>query len=160
MTTENWIAICGMLIALIGAAIAASMRFAKIEAQLDYLKEKIKELPDCEKDIATIKERVEVIWEFLMRRALSEAVKIGVATINSPVKIDPEACKWFGDMEAGLRALYEQFTGFSDAQMMLEIERRFGEKILKEVCLPHGLFAGACLFIALEVAKRANAAET
>ena len=153
MTAENWIAISGMVIALVGAAIAASMRFGKIETQIDNLKEKLKEIPDCEKEIAVIKERMDVVWEFLMRRALAEAVKSGIATINSPVKIDHAACQWFENMEADLGKLYQQFTGLSDAGMMLEIERHFGERIVKEVCVPHGVFAGACLLIALQVAK-------
>jgi hypothetical protein len=41
----------------------------------------------------------------------------------------------------------------SDAQLSLEIERRFGEEIVKKVCIPHGVSQGASLIVALAVAK-------
>jgi hypothetical protein len=41
-----------------------------------------------------------------------------------------------------------------DAVALLEIERRFGSKLIERICLPYGLTHGACLLIAMAVARQ------
>lgn len=38
--------------------------------------------------------------------------------------------------------------------LAVAIESKLGDRILHEVCLPHGLFMGSCLLMALEMIKR------
>ena len=39
----------------------------------------------------------------------------------------------------------------SERELYVEIERRFGDRIVKEVCIPLGIDRGACLLIAHQV---------
>lgn len=98
--------------------------------------------------------RIETLWDFQLRRAAVEAVQRGVATVNSPLKFSAEAKSWLGDMADELRSYYRQFgAGLSRTRLAEEIERRWGRRIVDEVCVPHGLLQGACLLLAMEVAS-------
>lgn len=107
--------------------------------------------------VSALEVKVTTMWEFLMRRALSEGLEKGILTVNSPVKISDEAKKWMGDMAVELQQFYRKLgRNLSDLELAYEIERRFGDEILKKVCIPNGLYSGACLLIAMEVAKEIN----
>ncbi len=95
--------------------------------------------------ITTLDVKVETIWSFLMKRALSEAIVQGVATHNSPVRVTDEAKRWMSDLIPPIRDFYAKLgrRNITDAELAMEIERRFGDRILNEVCLPHGLYMGA-----------------
>ena len=41
----------------------------------------------------------------------------------------------------------------SEEELLLEIERRFGEDLLSLICIPYKKSLGECLYIALAVAK-------
>jgi len=98
--------------------------------------------------------RVETMWDFLMRRAVSEAIQKGIATLNSPVEISNDAKLWMKELSNELRRFYQRIgRQLSDRELALEIERRYGDQILKQVCIPNGLFQGVCLLIAVAVAK-------
>lgn len=103
---------------------------------------------------AKIEVKVDTMWEFLMRRALSEGLEKGVVSMNSPVVVNEEAKKWMAGMAIELQKFYRKLgRNLTDHELAFEIERHFGDQILKEVCIPNGLSGGACLLIALEVAK-------
>ena len=74
--------------------------------------------------------------------------------MNSPIKITDEAKCW---MEPLMGPITEFYLGLgkdlSDHDLCLEIERRFGERMLREVCIPHKLDQGACLLIAVQAVK-------
>ena len=104
--------------------------------------------------LAALEVKVDTIWDFIIRRAMSEAVFKGIGVINSPLKITPAAYKMMTYFEPELRTFYQQHgQGLQDRQFLFEIERRFGERLVKDVCIPNGLLMGACLLIALSVAK-------
>jgi len=105
--------------------------------------------------ITTLDVKVETIWSFLMKRALSEAIVQGVATHNSPVRVTDEAKRWMSDLIPPIRDFYAKLgrRNITDAELAMEIERRFGDRILNEVCIPHGLYMGACLLIAIQAIK-------
>ncbi len=80
-----------------------------------------------------------------------------IMTINSPIAISPEARSWFDSLKGDLRAFYRRLgLEMSQPELMRLIEEKYGDVILKEVCIPHGLFAGACLVIAAEIAREAD----
>ncbi len=108
--------------------------------------------------ITTLDVKVETIWSFLMKRALSEAIVQGVATHNSPVRVTDEAKRWMSDLIPPIRDFYAKLgrRNITDAELAMEIERRFGDRILNEVCIPHGLYMGACLLIAIQAIKEAS----
>lgn len=101
--------------------------------------------------------KVDTMWDFLLRRAQSEAVQKGFATMNSPMIIQDHAFDIMAPVAAQLRSFYASFSNPpDDSELALLIEREFGDKILHEVCVPHGLLMGACLPVAIAVAKGTN----
>ena len=104
--------------------------------------------------IARMEVKVDTLWDFQMRRALSESIQKGVATLNSPLTVTPEAKAWMHELAAKLRDFYAKLGHrMTDRELAIEIERRFGDEILHKVCIPNGLYEGACLIIAMEIAK-------
>ena len=104
--------------------------------------------------MAKMEVQVDTMWEFLMKRAISEAVNKGAATLNSPLVFTEEAKSWFAPMKIELQEIYaKQGQKWKESQLCLEIEKQLGERILKEVCIPYKLYQGSCLLIAAEIAK-------
>lgn len=103
---------------------------------------------------AQLELKVDLIWDFLIKRAMAEAVHVGAATMNSPLVIKEETREWFKDITPELQEFYH-LKGFklTDQALALEIERIWGEKILKDICIPYKLHQGACLIIAQHIAK-------
>jgi hypothetical protein len=108
--------------------------------------------------IAELASKGSTVWEFLMRRALSSTIMEGGATMNSPVVFDPKydpLKKLFEPMAEQLRLFYKGLKPMKDTEAMLAIEGQFGSRITSEICIPEKVANGVCLFVALEVAKRA-----
>ena len=77
------------------------------------------------------------------------------ANRNSPILVTDEAKRWLGDLLPPLREFYAKLgqRNITDTELALEIERRFGDQLVQKVCIPHGLFMGACLLIAISALK-------
>ena len=104
--------------------------------------------------LGALEVKVETMWQFQIRRAFAEAVSSGVATMNSPLTFDPKALSLLDPIRSNLMQLWESMgTDTSDAVAMLEIEKNFGERLVRDVCIPCKLTHGACLIMALAVAK-------
>ncbi len=117
-------------LALLGVGYTLSVRLAKLELKVD------------------------TIWEFLIRRAFSEAIQKGIATLNSPVVVTQAAKAMMDPLAFALRTFYiNHGHHLTDTELMMEIERQFGDEILHKICIPNGFLAGACLVIAAQVAK-------
>lgn len=103
---------------------------------------------------AKLEVKVDTMWDFQLRRAESEAVKLGIGRKNSPFKLDDKAKEWIKPLEQKLKTFFaEKGCKLSDRDLAIEIERNFGEEITSVVCIPKGLSDGACLLIALAVMK-------
>jgi hypothetical protein len=141
MTIETLMAGC----ALIGSAISIltvlyfmTTKFARLELQ------------------------VETMWAFQMRRAFSEVVTSGIGTVNSPLMFTEEAKRFLEPIKNELVAMWEngELSKRTDGETLLEIERVFGNRLLTMVCVPCGLSHGACLLLALSIAKGGGPLET
>lgn len=103
---------------------------------------------------AKLELKVDTMWSFLVRRGQAEAVRTGIATLNSPIIVNEEAKEWMRHMGPELRAIRAGLVpDISDDKLAFVIEGKLGDRILKEVCIPKGLMLGACLQIAVAVAK-------
>lgn len=99
--------------------------------------------------------KVNTLWEFLMRRSLATGIEHGSLTMNSPIKSTATAEHALQSMANDLGDFYK-YTGFklNERDLFIEIERRFGDRILREVAIPHKIHQGAAVFAAIDVAKK------
>ena len=104
--------------------------------------------------IKDIENGYQVMWLFLFRRARAEIINKGLGEERSPLRIKPEAIALFPpELITSIRSFYRGLGRHpTSRELLLDIERRFGARIVAEVCIPQGLFEGACLLIALAVA--------
>lgn len=103
--------------------------------------------------IAKLEVKVDTLWDFQMRRAFSEAVSTGVATMNSPLQIKEQAKNKLDPMKQDLQKFWEENQNLKGIEIIMKLEAKFGDQILKELCIPLGLSHGSCLLIALAVAR-------
>lgn len=105
--------------------------------------------------LAKMEERVDTLWQFQMRRAMSEVVEKGLGTMNSPLQFTADVMAYLLPIKDDLvKAWHEKLSLLDDAGALLEIEREFGERLFKFVCIPCKLTHGACLILALAVASQ------
>lgn len=95
------------------------------------------------------------LWDFQLRRGALEAIGNGVATKNSPLTVREEYLTVSEELGVPLREFYSRIgrPAMTNAELAFQIERHFGSQIVDKVCIPHGLSYGACLIIAIAVAK-------
>lgn len=105
--------------------------------------------------LASIEVKVDTMWDFTLRRARSEAVVRGFADINSPITFTAVAEELIAPFAESLRDLYSSLGGpkIGDTELAVEIEVLFGQRLLNEICIPHNLYMGTCLILAIEAAK-------
>lgn len=126
----------------------------RIDRLVEYAFDATDKVAKFDERLSKIEERIENVWNFLLRRAQVEVVKAGVGKKNSPLVIDEEAKSWLSELADDLRCFYQEIGNtLTEAQLAEEIEKRWGQEIVDKICTPHGLFQGACLLIAMEVAK-------
>lgn len=107
--------------------------------------------------IGELEIKVNTMWEFQLRRALSEVVEKRMGTINSPLKLEEDVTKSLAPLKPELEKFWKtEGQKLSDAEALLKIENKFGDQLLRLICIPQGLTHGACLIVALAVAKSTN----
>lgn len=101
--------------------------------------------------LSELKTRMDVVWDYLMRRGQAEGIHIGAMTRNSPLSLTDDGRGWFtGELGEKLVNWYRvRGKGLSERDLYLGIEKEFGEVIAREVCVPKGVHAGACLAAAV-----------
>jgi len=107
--------------------------------------------------IAEIEVKVDTMWMFTLRRGQSEAIVDKLMKQNSPLVVTEKAYEIIKPILPELQVLYKEVCAtkpdIDDASLALIIEQRLGDRILQEICIPYGLYLGACLVIAVEAAK-------
>ena len=99
--------------------------------------------------------KIDTLWDFQLRRGALEPMVSGVATKNSPLTVREEFLAVSKELGDPLRDFYRKIgrPAMTNAELAFQIERHFGSEIVDKVCIPHGLSYGACLIIAIAVAK-------
>jgi hypothetical protein len=109
--------------------------------------------------LAELNVKVTTMWDFQMRRAMSEVVNSGVGKMNSPITFKPEVIKQLDPIKPQLIIFGEKVKDLNDIEATLRIEKEFGKQLVDLVCIPFGLTHGACLIAALMVARQQNEIE-
>jgi hypothetical protein len=108
--------------------------------------------------VSLVEFKVQTMWNFQMRRGFSEVVATGVGTLESPLRFNDDIERALDPIRDRLleyaRGHFTEQTSDSEALLMLEDE--FGDELLRFVCVPKGLSHGACLLLALTVARGRN----
>ncbi len=100
-------------------------------------------------------QRIEIIWDFLMKGAIQEAVRKGFGVANSPLTAISEDCRklFSPELVNDLKTFYEHNGKLQDIDYELQLHKQFGERIWREICMPHDLQRGACLPIAVVISQ-------
>ena len=107
------------------------------------------------REMATLTVKVDTMWSFTMRRAVSEAVNNDLMKHNSPLEITAKGYTYIKPMAQELWDHYQKYpVAVSDADLALAIERDFGERLLKEVCIQNNLLFGECIILAIEAVRK------
>lgn len=98
--------------------------------------------------------KVDTMWSMLLKRAVVEGVHRGVLEADSPVRLINNSGAMLEHMVVDLRSFYNQnCKNLSEPDAILQIEKAFGTRLAKEVCIPNNISFGICILIALAVAK-------
>lgn len=107
--------------------------------------------------LAQMATKVETLWAFQIRRAMSEVVTSGVGEKNSPLRLYEEARQ---RLDCIKDRLIEFCNGpcakLDDLNTFMEIERAFGDELLDLICVPCKMSHGACVLVALSVGRQSD----
>jgi hypothetical protein len=141
MDIHSWLNSVAVFLSLCVAAVSLRLAFRRSQ-RLD------------ERELAEIRVKVDTMWNFLLRRGVAEGVNNGLLTMNSPVRLTPESARIMEVLGPELRAFREKDCPNADEKTLaIAIEEKFGDRLLKEVCIPNNITYGVCLLIATAVAK-------
>ncbi len=104
--------------------------------------------------------KVETLWDFIVRRAKVEAVKMNWGTLSSPIHLNVRGLEV-------IQPFLDQFLPFyvdllkrtppaTEQDMYVEFERKFGDFIMEKICIPYGVTEGACLVAIVSACKVAH----
>lgn len=104
--------------------------------------------------ILRLEVKVDTLWDYALRRAISEAMQPHVVDHIQRMSIERSARSWIEPLRADLQDFYRT-KGYKlgERELAMQVERLFGARLLDEIGIPHGLSVGACLRLALDVAK-------
>jgi hypothetical protein len=108
---------------------------------------------DITKTIVALQVKVDTMWNFTLRRGISEVVINDLGKVNSPIVFTEKAVEVIAPLAQKLRDFYDKLKPIDDNELFIRIEQEFGQLLLYEICIPHALHLGACLVIAVEAAK-------
>lgn len=143
------------------SALLATMTavYGTIIAQLRRQNERQqKELDELRALASKTKEKTDVAWEFQMRRATVEALKKEEPMMSPTELVEasmvPATVRLaFKPIVPQLRAFYEGLNTLDDGEIALQIEKRFGDWIVRNVCVPLFQTNGECLIFAVRLAQ-------
>lgn len=104
--------------------------------------------------ITRLEVKVDTMWGMLLKRAVVEGVHAGLMEVNSPIRLVNNSGAMLAHMAGELRVFYqEKCKGLSEPDATMKIEEKFGDRLAKEICIPNGISFGACIIMALMIAK-------
>jgi len=107
-----------------------------------------------------IEVHVETLWDFHIRRSMVEATNRGLGTLNSPFVMTEDAMSMGESLKDDLLDWYADYVtkvpNSNDRDLFIEIERVFGERLIREMCMPNKIQEGTCILIAIALMKGEN----
>lgn len=103
--------------------------------------------------------KIEACWTHLMNNARAAAAIGGWGTMQSPLQVNDLSRDVYA--RTGFTAkLHDYFRTIGrhlpEQEMEMDLEVRFREELLKEICLPYQVIPGTCIAIAIAIAREAK----
>ena len=119
------------------------------------------------KRFAAVEFKVDTLWDFIMRRGLVAALNKGLVTMNSPITVPASSLQIYAGMIEDLQRWYvnvgkeieRKSASEQDKErnMFAAVEHYFGDRIVKEICIPHRMDVGECVVTALAICRMKDA---
>lgn len=104
--------------------------------------------------LGRLEQRVDLLWEFLIKQGRTSALLGGVTTMTSPEQLASTAISLFNPaLTEKLKRFYFEHGTLSDDDLFEEIHQRFGEELYNSVCVPNKLYYGACIIGAIKLVR-------
>lgn len=106
-------------------------------------------------DFAKLELKVNTLWDFLMNRSLAQGLDHGIITMNSPISATENTEAFLEPLMPEIMEFYKtKGKTLDDRDLFIEIEKLFGDRICREICIPQGTHQGACILAAIAAAKK------
>lgn len=126
----------------------------------ERLEQSLSEIAKAAALLPAMNVKIDTMWNFQVRRAMSEVPERGIGSQNSPLAFTEDARRALDPIKDELIKFNEtELKNKDDAEALLAIERQFGERLLDLVCKPCSLSHGACLLLACAVARQTDKLE-
>lgn len=107
--------------------------------------------------VCTVEVKVNELWAFQFRRGVAEATQRGLMEVHSPARLIGGSGQMLEHMADELRAYYKaHLSNLGEVEAGAALEKKFGARLTVEVCIPNNITLGACLVMALAIAKDAD----
>jgi hypothetical protein len=140
-----------------------SLTNADRAVEFKSIQSELREIQNRLTRIGPLQTKIDTMWDFQVRRAVSEVVEIGIVeTKDKPLKFTDDAREALKPIAKELVTFYRGLPHEiknDDAAVLLKIEDSFGQRLLDLVCIPCNLTHGACLLLAYSVAKQTGRLE-
>jgi hypothetical protein len=152
----DWTAWAGVSLAFITLALTFIYRYSDKESK--SVEKITADITAIQLSCAEMRVKVDTMWAYQFRRAVTEGANKGLVDVNSPARPIPALRALFDN---GLRKSLTEFystlpEGTSDFEAAITLEHEFGDRLMKLIALPNKLHYGVVLVGALSVAKETN----
>ncbi len=107
-----------------------------------------------QKHFKLIEYKQDIIWDYIISRAQLEFLNKEMGTINSPIEVNNDIKNMYAPIAKDLKDHYKKVgVRLTDRELFEIIFKKYGEWIVKNVCLPYKLQNGACIIAAIAIAK-------
>ncbi len=134
----------------------AATRLARIEQTATECSTRLRTaeglLDTARGDIVRLTVKVDTMWAFQMRRAVSEAVSKGIADMNSPLTFHTDILHHLDPIAPELRDWGDKHKHLNQGDFLVGLEAYFGADLLTRFSIPLGVSHGACLLAAMQKA--------
>jgi len=104
---------------------------------------------------------VNTLYNFHLRRAAAAAIHRGHAVQNSPLRVTRKAAQYYMPILDELQDFYHaEGHRLSERELFAETEERWGDYMVRHVCLPLGVDSGACVAMAMSLMRHEVLPET
>ncbi len=113
---------------------------------------------EIDKRFLSFEFKLDALWDYNIRRARSETLYKGFGKEESPLVINDDIKKIYERYLPELKTYYEKISGhlLTYKELFILIDQEFGERFVREVCVPYNMASGACIDIACTLCKESG----